>query len=132
MSWKALVLGFLTIVVLGLAMQLLFLIMATGATILIKHYPEFSSHERLILLSIGLPLYFIVMFIGGHVTAAIAQYRVIAHCALVAFLGVGLSLWVSFSAGGVSLMSGFFLLAGVTFSVLGGLRWKRKSLLAGN
>ena len=88
-SIKAILAGTLFIIVVGLLVELAYVFLAVGYNILAKSYPflnEVSSYFRYL---IGIPVIFLVMFIGGVITADIARQKVLLHCLIVACITIG-------------------------------------------
>ena len=125
--WKALLAGVATIIVLGLLAQMIFLFFVTGLTILLKSHPLYTEYGRAISLAFGVPLFFLVMGIGGYVTAHYSREKVIVYGAVVGAIATGFSLVPSLMTGKLVLAGVLFLLAGVVFTALGSLMWQRRN-----
>lgn len=125
--WKALLAGVTTIIVLGLLAQMIFLFFVTGLTLLLKSHPLHAEYGRVISLAFGLPLFLLVMGIGGYVTAFYSREKVIAYGAVVGGIATGFSLVPSLMTGRLMLAGVLFLLAGVVFTALGSFLWKRRN-----
>ena len=131
--WKALLAGVATIIVLGLLAQMIFLFFVTGLTVLLKSHPLYTEYGRVISLAFGVPLFFLVMGIGGYVTALYSREKVIVYGAVVGAIATGFSLVPSLMTGKLMLAGVLFLLAGVAFTALGSLIWKwRNSIDTGS
>lgn len=125
-SIKAVVAGVLFIVVAGLVIQLAYIFLAVGYNSLARNYPflyEISIYFRYL---IGIPSFFLVMFVGGLITADIAQKKVLLHCLLVALITIGMMLasvvdYMDLTFSGLVV----FVLA-ATSTVAGGWYWQRK------
>ena len=74
---------------------------------------------------IGIPIIFLIMFIGGYITADIARQKVQLHCLIVALLTVG-TMTVSALDQAELTFTGFavFVLA-LAATMVGGLFWQR-------
>lgn len=125
--WKALLAGIATIIVLGLLAQMIFLFFVTGLTVLLKSHPLHAEYGKVISLAFGVPLFFLVMGIGGYVTAFYSREKVIVYGAVVGAIATGFSLIPSLMTGKLTLAGVLFLLAGVAFTALGSLVWKRRN-----
>lgn len=124
-SIKAIAIGSLFIIILGLVVQLAYIFLAVGYNDLAKSYPflnEFGVYFRIL---IGIPVIFLLMFIGGYITADIAKTKVLLHCLIVALLTVG-AMTVSALDQAELTFTGFavFVLA-VASTLAGGLFWRR-------
>ena len=88
-SIKAILAGTLFIIVVGLLVELAYVFLAVGYNSLATSYPflnEVSSYFRYL---IGIPVIFLVMFVGGVITADIARQKVLLHCLIVACITIG-------------------------------------------
>jgi len=88
-SLKAILAGSIFIIVVILLLQLAFIFVAVGYNHLAKEYPflnDIAGHFRFI---IGIPVFMLVMFIGGYITAYIASTNVVLHCFIVGFITTG-------------------------------------------
>ena len=125
-NWKALFAGTAIIVVLGLLLLLAFTSVMVGQMQLSRNYPEYSSAIEVIPYLVGFGGYFLVMAMGGYVTASIALNRVVLNALIVGAVTAGFSLWLSLSAGDIKLMSLIFFMLGVVFSISGALFWRAR------
>ena len=124
-SLKAIVLGSLFIIVVGLMIQLAYIFLAVGYANLAKSYPFLNAISGYIRYLLGIPLFFLLMFLGGYITADIAQKKVLLHCALVAVLTVGLMM-ASALANMELTLSGMFVFAlALVATLAGGIYWQR-------
>lgn len=123
-NWKALFAGIAVVVVLGLLLQLAFTSVVVAQMELSRNYPEYSNVIKAIPYLFGFVGYFLVMAIGGYMTASIALNRVVFNASIVGAVTAGFSLWLSISAGDIKPMSLIFFTLGVMFSVGGALFWR--------
>ena len=124
-SIKAIIAGSLFIIVVGLFVELAYIFLAVGYNSLAKSYPFLNVISSYFRYLIGIPVIFLVMFIGGVITADLAQQKVLLHCLIVAGITVGImiltameNMQITFSGLVVSLLS-------LAATVLGGLYWQR-------
>ena len=85
-SIKAVAIGCLFIIIVGLLVQLAYIFIAVGYVELVMIYPfldEISGYFRYI---VAIPVFFLVMFFGGYITASIAKQKALLHCALVGMI----------------------------------------------
>ena len=88
-SIKAVVVGSLFIIIVGLLVQLAYVFLAVGYTSLAKSYPFLNDISIYFRYLIGIPVFFLVMFIGGYITADLAKHKALLHCLVVAFITIG-------------------------------------------
>lgn len=125
-SIKAVVAGVLFILVVGLTVQLAYIFLAVGYNTLAKSYPFLNGISIYFRYLLGIPVFFLVMFIGGLLTADIARKKVLLHCLLVAILVVG-----AMQAAMVDYMaltvSGYMIYGlAIVATLAGGWYWQRK------
>ncbi|WP_428609683.1 hypothetical protein [Sedimenticola sp.] len=118
-SWKALLFGGATILILGLMMQLAFLIIAVWQVMLIKRFPESTAWAQAGLYLIGVLLFFTTMAVGGYVTARVAGRRLIWHGTVVAVTAGSVSFIQSLNVGGLTLSGALLFLLGIPFTLVG-------------
>jgi len=88
-SLKAILAGSLFIIVVGLLIELAYVFLAVGYNSLAKEYPVLNDIDIYFRYLLGIPVIFIVMFIGGVITADLAKQHVLLHCLVVAFITIG-------------------------------------------
>jgi|GEM_PF-1223200 len=118
-SWKALLSGSATILILGLGMQLAFLMAAVGQVMLVKQYPGSADWSQGALYLLGMLLFFLTMAAGGYVTARLAPGRLLLHGTLVAIVAGGVSFIQSLNVGGLTLVGLLLFLLGIPFTLAG-------------
>jgi len=126
---KALLVGSTVIVVLGLVLQLILLLLATGYTVIIRDYPDLKIISQLLAYTFGVFCYFIVMSIGGYITSNIAKNRVYLHCMLIGLLTTGVSLITSVRDDGFTPNTILFILSGTAFTMMGGYIWLKNDAI---
>ena len=85
-SIKAVAIGCLFIIIVGLLVQLAYIFIAVGYVDLVRSYPfldEISGYFRYI---VAIPVFFLIMFFGGYVTADFTKEKALLHCFLVGFI----------------------------------------------
>ena len=85
-SIKAVAIGCLFIIIVGLLVQLAYIFIAVGYVELVRIYPfldEISGYFRYI---VAIPVFFLVMFFGGYVTVDFTKERALLHCFLVGII----------------------------------------------
>ena len=120
---KALLAGTVVIIVLGLVLQLILLLLATGYTVFTRDYPELKLISQILSYAFGIFCYFIVMSIGGYVTSNLAKNKIYIHCLIIGLLTTGVSLITSVRDDGFTFNTILFILSGTAFTVMGGYIW---------
>ena len=124
-SVRAVVVGSLFIIIVGLIIQLAYIFLAVGYNDLAKSHPFLNEIGVYFRFLIGIPIIFVIMFVGGYITADIAKQKVLLHCFIVALLTVG-TLSISAMNQAELTFTGFavFVLA-LASTLAGGLFWQR-------
>lgn len=82
-SVKAIGIGCLFVIIVGLSVQLAYLFLAVGYVELAKSWPflnQISSYFRYI---VGIPVFLLIMFAGGFIAADFAKQKVLLHSFMV-------------------------------------------------
>jgi hypothetical protein len=131
-SIKALLSGIISIVIMGLVLQLVFLLLATSYTVLLKEQPALAPLATVLSYAAGIAAYFFIMSFGGYITAHLAQQRVDLHCIIVSSCVTGFSLITSLSSDRFTYISILFAVSGLVFAIIGGRTWIKHSLADAN
>ena len=130
-SIKAIVAGCLFIIVVILLMQLAFIFIAVGYNALAKDYPflnEISGSFRYI---IGIPIFMVIMFFGGYLTATIADTRVLVrvllHCLAVGLITTGGMMYSALENTNLTLTGIVVFLLALVATAAGGLYWQTRT-----
>ncbi|KPJ90624.1 MAG: hypothetical protein AMJ55_13295 [Gammaproteobacteria bacterium SG8_15] len=124
-SIKAILAGSLFIIVVGLLVELAYVFLAVGYNSLAKSYPFLNEVSGYLRYLIGIPVIFLVMFIGGMITADIARQKVLLHCLIVACITIG-AMMVTAMENMQMTLSGLIVSLLALMSVLsGGWYWLR-------
>jgi hypothetical protein len=124
-SIKAILAGSLFILVTGLLVELAYVFLAVWYNSLAKSYPfliEISSYFRYLL---GIPIIFIIMFIGGVITADLAQQKVLLHCLIVACITIGVMMVTATENMQVTVSGLVVSLFALAATLSGGWYWQR-------
>ena len=92
-SIKAIISGSLFIIIGSMLLQLAYIFIAVGYNALAKNYPflnEISIYFRYLL---GIPVFILIMYLGGYLSALIARDKVLIHAAIVAIIAIGAMMW---------------------------------------
>ena len=92
-SIKAIVAGSLFILIVGLLIQLAYVFLAVGYTSLAKSFPFLNDISVYFRYLIGIPVFFLVMFIGGYITADLANQKALLHCLIVALITISIMMF---------------------------------------
>ena len=92
-SIKAIIVGSVFILVTLLLLQLVYVFVAVGYNALVADFPFLNNITGLFRYLVGIPVYMITMFVGGYITADIANVhtniKVLFHCLAVGLITVG-------------------------------------------
>jgi len=122
-NFKALFIGIALIIFFGLLFQLLFILAATGYTVVLQDYPQWETAGQLLSYIIGGGIYFFIMSGSGYITASFAEKNINLHTFLIALLTTGISLVTSLREDNYTLNSILFIILGIAFSMAGGRIW---------
>ena len=125
-SIKAIFGGFFAIIIMGLLVQLIYLFAGVGYFKLVKVYPSLSflaETTTFILFTVTA----VIAFLGGLLTAKLAQKAVTLHCLAVGIMTGALTLVPSLSSGYAITLNGIiFLMIFILATIAGGLYWNRQ------
>jgi len=124
-TFKAVSLGVITIFILGLVNQLVLIMSSVGYNSLVKIAPAFSPWSQTftyVLAGIG---FFIVMAGGGLVTAMAAVEKAYTKAIIASILGSSISLYLSLKDEIFTPIALFFVLFGISSSMVGCWMWKK-------
>jgi len=124
-SIKALAVGSITIICLGLVAQLIFLLLAVYVTELSRAYPELSTILSILSYITGTLAYFLIMASGGYVVANLAPTEKLFNGALAGIFTTSLSLISSLNENGFTMVALVFLVSGTGFCVAGAMIWNK-------
>ena len=126
-SIKAIVAGSLFIIVVILLMQLAYIFIAVGYNSLANHYPflnDISGYFRYI---IGIPVFMVIMFFGGYITADVANTRVLLHCIAVGILTAGGMILLALQNSNLTLTGIIIFILALAATIAGGLHYERSN-----
>ena len=121
---KALLISICTMIFLGLVFELIFLFIDIGYNSLIKNYPLTESIRQpfyYLLIFSGL---FFIMFTGGYLTSIYANKFVMVHTIVSGSVVCGLALYATSSGYEFTLLSGLFVIIGISFALYGNVVYK--------
>ncbi len=125
---KAFLTGFFFIVVFGLCIQLAYMFLAMWYVDLVKTFPWVAIFGGYVSYIVGFVVYFLLMAIGGLLTASIAMKNQIVMCFLVGVSSTGLSILSLNNYNEYTTFSILFIVSGILFTIVGG--WYQKQVQA--
>ena len=124
-SIKAIVAGSLFIIVVILLMQLAYIFIAVGYNSLAHHYPFLNEISGYFRYFIVIPVFLVIMFFGGYITADITNTRVLLHCIAVGIITAGGTIWLALQNSNLTLTGILIFILALAATLAGGLHWKR-------
>lgn len=124
-SLKAILTGSLFIIIVGLLTELVYVFLAVGYNSLAKDYPVLNEISVYFRYLIGIPVIFLIMFIGGLITADLAKKNVLLHCLVVAFITVGVMMLSAMENMQLTSSGLVVSLFAILATLFGGWYWQR-------
>lgn len=124
-SIKAILAGSLFIIVVGLLIELVYVFLAVGYSSLAKDYPVLNEIDIYFRYLIGIPVIFVVMFLGGVITADLAKQHVLLHCLVVAFMTIGVMMISAMENMQLTLSGLIVSMLALGATLCGGWYWQR-------
>ena len=128
-SIKAIVVGSLFIVVVVLMLQLTYVFVAVGYNTLAADFHFLKDITGIFRYLVGLPVLVLVMFVGGYITAAIADvhtnFKVWLHSFAVGFITVGGMVYFALENSNLTLTGIVVVILAIGASSAGGFFWLR-------
>ena len=127
-SIKAVFFGCLFIIFVGLVLQLAYIFLAVGYIELAQSFPFLNEIDEYFRYLVGFPIFFLIMFVGGYITADIAEKNVLLPCFIVGLLTAG-SMLASAIYDYELTTSGYFLFGlALVLPMAGGWYWQGKNI----
>jgi len=125
-SVKAILAGCLFIVVVFMTIQLAIVFLAVGYHHLANSFP--FLHEIIIYFRyfVAYPIFLLILFFGGYITASISKKKVLLHCFLVGLITIGISTGSAVGYMELTLTGMLMVLVALLAVMAGGLYWQRK------
>lgn len=124
-SIKAILAGSLFIVITVMIVQLSIVFLTVGYNILAESFPflhEISIYFRYL---VAYPVFLLVLFTGGYLTASLSKKQVLVHCFVVGVITVGLSMVTALDYMVVTLTGMVLGLLALLSIMAGGLYWRK-------
>lgn len=132
-SIKAIVAGSLLVVIVFIILQLAYVIIAVGYNTLAADFPFLKDITGIFRYLVGLPVLIVTMFIGGYITADIADMhtniKVWLHCFSVGFIAVGGMMYSAMGNSSLTLTGIIIIVLAIIASSAGGYYWLRRKRL---
>lgn len=130
-SIKAIVAGSLFVVIVFIILQLAYVIIAVGYNTLAADFPFLKDIAGIFRYLVGLPVLIVTMFIGGYITADIADMhtniKVWLHCFAVGFIAVGSMMYSAMGNSSLTLTGIVVIVLAIIASSAGGFYWLRRN-----
>ena len=130
-SLKAILAGSVFIVVIMLMLQLAYIFVAVGYNELAVDYPLLDDIAGWFRYLVGIPLFFIVMFAGGYITANIADKKDIKnvwlHCLAVGGITVGGMMYSAMENANMTMTGIIVTVLALSATFAGGFYWLRNN-----
>lgn len=125
-SIKAIVAGSLFIIIVILLMQLAYIFIAVAYNALAKDYPFLNDIAGSFRYLIGIPVFMVIMFFGGYVTADFAREKVLPHCLAVGLITASAMIVPTLENANLTLTGVVIFVLAIGATSAGGLYWQRK------
>lgn len=126
-SIKAIAAGSLFIIVVILFLQLAFIFIAVAYNALAKDYPFLNDISGYFRYFIGIPVFMVIMFLGGYLTASIARKKVWLHCIVVSLLSTGGMMWSALDNTSLTTTGMVVFLLALVATIAGGVYWQKNN-----
>ena len=127
-SLKAITAGCAFIIIVGLIFQLAYILTAVVYIDLAKSYPFLNDISGYFRYLIGFPVFFMLMFAGGYVTADFSPGQILPNCILVAMITMSLTTLSALSYSEITLTGLTVVVVSLISTVAGGLYWRYSQL----
>ncbi|MDH5388987.1 MAG: hypothetical protein OEY06_11130 [Gammaproteobacteria bacterium] len=124
-SIKAVLVGSLFIVIAILLMQLAYIFIAVAYNSLAKDYALLNDIAGSFRYLVGIPLFMVIMFFGGYVTADFARTKVIPHCLVVGIITASGMIVPTLENSNLTITGIVIFIMAIGASSVGGLYWQR-------
>ena len=130
-SINAIAAGSAFIVVIMLVVQLAYVFIAVGYIWLTKHFPFLDNITGLFRYLVGIPVFMLIMFAGGYITAAVAKMhtytRVWVHCLAVVLITVGGTFYFALENANMTTTGVVVSVLALSACSVGGFYWLKSS-----
>jgi len=124
-SIKAVLAGGSFIVIVVLLMQLAYIFIAVAYNALAKDYPFLNDIAGSFRYLIGIPVFMVIMFFGGYITADFAREKVLPHCIAVGLIAASAMIVPTLENANLTITGVVVFVLAIVASSVGGLYWQR-------
>lgn len=125
-SVKAILAGCVFIIVTLVIIQLAIVFLNVGYNSLAKYFPFLNEISHYFRYLVAYPVFFLVMFMGGYLTASLAQRLLVLHCLAVGVITLGVSMMAAADYMTVTLAGMLVVLLALLSTLAGGFYWQKK------
>ena len=130
-SVKAIVLGSLFIVIVILLMQLAYIFIAVAYNALAKSYPYLNEISGIFRYLVGIPVFVLIMFFGGYITADFVREKVLLHTLAVGVLTASGMIVPTLEYAQLTLTGVVIFILAIAAAATGGAYWQKGNKLDG-
>jgi len=123
-SIQAVIAGSLFIIIASLFMQLAYVLIAVEYNSLAKDYPVLNEIRGVFRYLVALPVFMLIMFLGGYITAFIIRKKVLLHCLVVGAITAGGMLGLALANMQLTLTGMVIFVVTLATTLAGGLYWQ--------
>ncbi len=127
-NWKAVILGVIATTTLLLSSQLIFILIAAYIGGAKDELAFLSEHKEALWRVLALLSFGISLFIGGMITAFLAQKKPVASAMIAGGVACSLSLLTTLEGGQLTLTSALLVILGIMVAAAGGYFYKKRFL----
>lgn len=125
-SIKAISTGVIFTIVTILLMQLVYVLIAVSYNSMANDYPFLNDISGFFRYLIVIPVFLIIIFIGGYLAAIIAQTKEILHAFIVGFISITLMMWSVLQNASLTITGIAIIILMLVATIMGGLYAKKK------
>ena len=128
-SIKAIIAGSLFIIIVMLLLQLVYIFLAVGYNALAKDYAFLNDITGSFRYIFGIPVFIVIMFIGGYITASIADMndnvKVWLHGIAVGFITSGGMIYPTLENSDITMTGIVVIVLALVATIGGGFYWQK-------
>ena len=132
-SIKAIVAGSVFIIIVILLLQLVYIFVAVAYNSLAKDFPLLNDIAGSFRYIIGIPIFIATMFVGGYITANIANMqtrgKMLMHCLTVGLLTAGGMIYPTLENSDITTTGIVIFVLAIAATTVGGLYWERNTVV---
>lgn len=125
---KAIAAGCAFIVIVGLLIQLVYIFIAVAYIYLARMYPFLNDISIYFRYLIGFPVFFMLMFAGGYITADLSPVNILRNCLLVAMITMSITVLSALSYSEITITGLVVMMMSLIFTAAGGLYWQKSHM----